>query len=56
MKEQYGNMLVCTDQGRFTTKENELLAQLHTEKSREKGSVWAQNIWQRCICFPCVNR
>lgn len=37
MKEQYGNMLVCTDQERFTTKENELLAQLHTEKKQGEG-------------------
>lgn len=37
MKEQYGNMLVCTDQERFTTKENELLVQLHTEKKQGEG-------------------
>lgn len=32
-----GSMLVCTDQERFTTKENELLVQLHTEKKQGEG-------------------
>ena len=37
MKARYGSMLVCTDQERFTTRENELLAQLHTEKKQGEG-------------------
>lgn len=37
MKDRYGDMLVCTDQERFTTVENQLLVQLHTEKKKGEG-------------------